>query len=151
MTTSKSKQNVQQRTALFSDFIFFKANLLTLLRLVMVFLAVELYSEGCLMISLATTFLSVVLDYVDGIVARMCGQCSFFGQTIDWITDLTTTIAIAHWLSALEPSLSILYFLLVVIQVVYMAADLVSKSKGYKSQQLSNNPFCLVFKVTKVV
>lgn len=81
MLPLKQKQIVECRIrkASFSDFVLYKPNLITLLRIAIILLAVDLYRQGYIFIPLSTTLLSVALDYVDGMAARFYGECSFFG------------------------------------------------------------------------
>lgn len=55
---------------------------------------------------------TVILDYVDGIVARKYNQVSYFGEIFDWITDTSSYAVVLLWWYGLEPSLILAFFTL---------------------------------------
>ena len=76
-----------------------KANLVTFFRIILLFLAIVLFPQFPAAASL-TFMLSVVLDYIDGIIARMYNECTFFGECLDWLADISSSIVMFLWWSA---------------------------------------------------
>lgn len=72
-----------------TEVVYYKANQVTISRLFILFLAIAFYPIS-VEITLLLVMLDVALDWVDGKVARAYNQCTFFGETIDWITDYST-------------------------------------------------------------
>jgi phosphatidylglycerophosphate synthase len=62
-----------------------------------------LVNQGYPMSAAATLFISTLLDWLDGPVARKYGHCSLFGSGIDWYADVMAQIVTALWWSMLEP------------------------------------------------
>jgi phosphatidylglycerophosphate synthase len=87
--------------ATLSSIVRFKPNLITFLRFIMILASAQFYQAEFVLTSAGITMISVILDYVDGMVARKYSQCTFFGEGLDWITDLTTTIVVCQWLTSL--------------------------------------------------
>lgn len=72
-----------------SEVVCYKPNQVTISRLFILFMAIAVYPIS-MEITLLLVMLDVALDWVDGKVARAYKQCTFFGETIDWITDYST-------------------------------------------------------------
>lgn len=93
------------------EIIFNKPNLVTGFRMVLNLAAVFFFNQYSVM-SAAFILLSIILDYVDGEVARKYQQCSFFGEFYDWLADITSYAVILFWFIQLLPTYSLVFFTL---------------------------------------
>ncbi len=73
---------------------------------------------------------SILLDWVDGPVARAYGQCSIFGSGVDWLADLLAQIIILVWLSELAPATAPLLFLATSIELANSLFDFATTATG---------------------
>lgn len=71
--------------------------------------------------------IGVLLDYVDGIVARKYNQCTFFGEVFDWVTDMSTYAIVLFWWNQVEPQLLLLFFTLFCLEITMMITDIIAK------------------------
>jgi CDP-diacylglycerol--inositol 3-phosphatidyltransferase len=82
------------------EIICYIPNMITGFRLALNYCSLLLFHEfpqlSCLLM-----MVSVILDYVDGYAARKYNQCSFFGDTFDWIVDISSSAAVYFWWGSL--------------------------------------------------
>ena len=113
-----------------SVIITYKANLVTFFRIVLLFVSVILF-PSFVSVSCALLMISVVLDYVDGMVARKYHQCSFFGECLDWFADMISSIVMFMWWYALQPQLVVLFLVLICAELGFMIVDLIAKANHF--------------------
>lgn len=93
------------------EILTYKPQFVTGSRFILLYIAVYLFPthpQTAALLMMAT----VILDYVDGIVARRCNQVSYFGEIFDWITDTSSYVVVLLWWNGLEPSLILAFFTL---------------------------------------
>jgi len=96
----------------------FYPNNITYLRMVFIFLAVVLWTNGNLRVAVTLYIISIFGDRVDGMVARSCGLVTDWGKFIDPLCDKLTYLPLLIVL-AITDSLSIsLVLILVVIELM---------------------------------
>lgn len=127
--------------------LIYKANIVTFFRLFMLFVSTTIFSshqfEACSLL-----MGSVVLDYVDGIVARSYNQCSFLGECIDWLTDISSSILMFLWWYGLQPHLLVIFFICIVAQVGFMVFDLIAKASYFSPVVKADTWFTYILKFT---
>lgn len=91
------------------EILTYKPQYVTGSRSLLVYLAVYLFPTHP-QTAAALVMVSVIFDYVDGIVARKYHQVSYFGEIFDWVTDTSTYAVVLLWWNILEPSLILAFF-----------------------------------------
>ncbi len=81
------------------------ANLIDYARVVMCMLAVVTISLHWPLVTAILVVGSVLLDWVDGPVARAYDQCTIFGSGVDWLADVLAQVVLMVWLGQLAPAL----------------------------------------------
>jgi len=92
--------------------------------------------------------LSVVLDYVDGYIARMYNQCSFFGDVFDWIVDISSSAVVYFWWGSLEPEAIFVTLTLLMMEIACMVIDIVAKSHSFAPVVQDRDWMTLILKFT---
>jgi CDP-diacylglycerol--inositol 3-phosphatidyltransferase len=130
-----------------SEIVYFIPNLITGFRLVLNYCALFLF-DGFPQLSCFLLMTSVILDYFDGYAARKYNQCSFFGDTFDWVVDISSSAAVYFWWATLEPRLIFAIFTLLTLEIISMVVDIIAKSHGYTPMVRNDNLLTLVLKYT---
>eukprot|EP00742_Colponemidia_sp_Colp-10_P004921 GILJ01005255.1.p1 GENE.GILJ01005255.1~~GILJ01005255.1.p1 ORF type:complete len:499 (-),score=67.65 GILJ01005255.1:164-1516(-) len=81
----------------FDDLKYFYANIIDYARVVMCILAGWTISTEWHLTSAFLVIGSILLDWVDGPVARAYGQCCIFGSGIDWLADILGQLVTIVW------------------------------------------------------
>lgn len=98
--------------------IFTLPNLLSLLRLAMIPLLVQLCIEGKSAWTVLILLLSAATDILDGVIARKYNAVSKLGKILDPVADKLTLGAMLFCLGAPQPRLRLLLIILVVKETV---------------------------------
>ncbi|KAJ2437120.1 phosphatidylinositol synthase 1 (CDP-alcohol phosphatidyltransferase1) [Coemansia sp. RSA 2424] len=85
--------------------------------------------------------LSELLDAADGYYARKLGQCSKFGEVLDMVTDRCTTTVLLTYLAHLYPALSLVFCLLISLDIsshyMQMYSQLITGKTNHKEMDES--------------
>ena len=100
------------------------------MRLMLNFIAASIFDKFT-HFSALLIFISVILDYFDGMVARKYNECSFFGEVFDWMADFSAYTIVLFKLIELDPDLKVIYILLFHLQLLTMITDIISKVCKY--------------------
>ena len=87
----------------FADVWWYYANLIDYLRIALCVAASVTIAFGLHLPTAGLLLASILLDWVDGPVARAYGQCTLVGYGLDWFADLYTQILFSVWLGGLAP------------------------------------------------
>ena len=87
----------------FHQIKFYYANLIDYARVVMCLLAVFTIGLNWPFCTAILVVGSVLLDWVDGPVARAYHQCTIFGSGLDWLADVLAQVVLMVWLGQLAP------------------------------------------------
>ncbi|CAG8505805.1 5928_t:CDS:2 [Ambispora leptoticha] len=86
---------------------------------------------------------SCLLDAVDGNAARYFNQCSKFGAVLDMVTDRSTTTCLLCYLSSIYPSWTIVFQLLISLDLsshyMHMYSSLTAGASSHKKISKSSN------------
>ena len=104
----------------FNDIKFYYPNLIDYSRLAMCILATFTIRQELSLITATLIFGSILLDWIDGPVARAYNMCSVIGDGIDWACDLYAEILMLIWWCKLEPTLEP-YLILVGMNELFFA------------------------------
>jgi phosphatidylglycerophosphate synthase len=140
-------QQTQILTISLPEIMHYIPNMITGFRLVLLYCAVFFFQEAPL-IACGLLMTSVVLDYADGYAARRYKQCSFFGDTFDWIVDTASSAVVYFWWATLQPNLIFLIFTLMTMEIVSMIMDIIAKSHGFTPIVRDNHWLTSVLKYT---
>ncbi|GBC08061.1 hypothetical protein RclHR1_00790011 [Rhizophagus clarus] len=98
---------------------------------------------------------SCLLDAVDGNAARYFDQCSEFGTVLDMVTDRSTTSCLLCFLATKYPSWTILFQLLISLDLsshyMHMYSSLTSGSSSHKNIDKSSNRILRAYYSNNVV
>ena len=107
-------------------------NLLTLMRLVFLFLAFDSYYDGSKSVFLLFIFCSLITDFLDGYLARALNATSKLGSILDPACDRVVTLIMFYFFYT-EGLLSRFYcFLLFLRPITQIFAFLLAKFYGFK-------------------
>jgi phosphatidylglycerophosphate synthase len=107
-----------------SEIAYYYANVIGYFRLGLLVLAGLAFSS-LPYLGAALVFLSELLDYVDGPIARKYSQCSVYGHVLDWAADIGGQIVVYQWWGRLNPSMIPWLFLLILLEMLTMMIDTV--------------------------
>ena len=82
----------------FHQIKYYYSNLIDYARVVMCLLAVFTIGMNWPMFTAILVVGSVLLDWVDGPVARAYHQCTIFGSGVDWLADVLAQVVLMVWL-----------------------------------------------------
>lgn len=89
----------------FQQVKFYYPNLIDYVRLAMCIAATCVIPQDVPILTGFLIFGSILLDWIDGPVARAYQQCSLIGEGIDWICDLFGQLLLTLWWCYLEPKM----------------------------------------------
>jgi phosphatidylglycerophosphate synthase len=87
----------------FKDIWWFYANVIDYTRILMVIVAGFTITAGLHWTSAILIFVSILLDWVDGPVARSYNQCSILGSGADWVADVLGQVVTMAWWVQVSP------------------------------------------------
>jgi len=95
----KARGNVR-----FKDIMYFYGNVIDYVRVVMCVVAAFTIRWNWPLTSALLIFISVLLDWIDGPVARAYNQCTIFGSGVDWLADVLCQVITLGWWVQLDPA-----------------------------------------------
>ncbi len=101
----------------FRDIWLYYANLIGYLRIVLCIIATMTIVMDVPVITGGLIFTAILLDWIDGKVARFFNQSTIFGDGFDWSIDLFTSLLLLVWLVHCEPKALPWITLVTVIEV----------------------------------
>lgn len=114
----------------FQEIKYFYANLIDYARVILVLMAaVTIYLNQPAWSAFLIIF-STLLDWVDGPVARACGQCSIFGSGVDWLADLLCQIVTMCWWAQMDVSILPWLMLMTTIETGTAIFDFATTATG---------------------
>lgn len=135
------------------DVMFFYANIIDYARVVTnLVAALFLYGPWGTWPATAAVliYVAVLLDWIDGPVARAYKQGSNFGSGVDWFADMQGYALIAMWWVKLEPSAMGVAFTCVTIELCACIFDYAATTSGLypRLSYPQTNPFYKIFDIS---
>ncbi|CAF0992502.1 unnamed protein product [Rotaria magnacalcarata] len=81
----------------FDDIKFNYANIVDYIRIIMCVMAGFTMNTKWHLVTAFLILGSILLDWIDGPIARACNQCCIFGSGIDWLADILGTLVMMAW------------------------------------------------------
>jgi phosphatidylglycerophosphate synthase len=73
---------------------------------------------------------AILLDWVDGPLARRYDQCTVFGSGVDWLADILAYVVILAWFVRLSPTWGLLILAVTTIELVNCVFDFATTATG---------------------
>ncbi|CAF1312699.1 unnamed protein product [Rotaria sordida] len=81
----------------FAEIKFFYANIVDYIRIIMCIVAGFIITTEWHLLTAFLILGSILLDWIDGPIARSYNQCCIFGSGIDWLADILGVVVIMAW------------------------------------------------------
>jgi len=101
--TTSAEQERAKGMVRYVDIAWFYGNQIDYLRVVMCIVAAFTITWQWPLTSALLIFVSVLLDWIDGPVARAYNQCTIFGSGVDWLADVLCQVITLGWWVQLDP------------------------------------------------
>ncbi len=82
------------------------------------------------LLTAALLFVSTLLDWVDGPVARACNQCTVLGSGVDWFADILGQIVTMAWWISMSPAVMPWLVIATAIQLANCVFDFATTATG---------------------
>jgi len=107
----------------FRDIKYYYANIIDYTRVIMCILASFTIVTPYHLVTAFLIYGSILLDWLDGPIARAYNQCTIFGSGVDWLADVLGTVIMMAWWVVLDSSVLPWTFLMVVIEATCCVFD----------------------------
>jgi phosphatidylglycerophosphate synthase len=114
----------------FAEIRYYHSNLIGYARVALCLAAGATIATAHPLVTAALLLGSILLDWVDGPVARAYDQCTVFGSGVDWLADILAYVVILAWFVRLAPTWAALILAVTAIEATNCIFDFATTATG---------------------
>lgn len=114
----------------FADIRFYRPNLIGYLRIALCLAAGATIATSYPLLTAGLLLVAILLDWVDGPVARAYRECTVFGSGVDWLADVLAYVVVLAWFVRLAPTWAPLILAVTTIELVACVFDFGTTATG---------------------